>query len=143
MQGKAGKTKRQSRQENSLLRSRYPAQYGSRPKCLPLAVDTVPKIVRAVLLSCRAEVATGKPRRKRSGACLIADITRQPLGSLKLTYPINMRIVLALFIIFVTPTKSEHLLGPGYASPGKVVMTSFTFPASLFHARAYLLTKTK
>lgn len=87
MQGKAGKTKRQSRQENSLLRSRYPAQYGSRPKCLPLAVDTVPKIVRAVLLSCRAEVATGKPRRKRSGACLIADITRQPLGSLKLTYP--------------------------------------------------------
>lgn len=77
MQGKADKSKRQSRQENSLLRSRYPAQYGSRPKCLPLAVDTVPKIVRAVLLSCRAEVATGKPRRKRSGACHIADITQK------------------------------------------------------------------
>lgn len=96
MQGKAGKTKRQSRQENSLLRSRYPAQYGSRPKCLPLAVDTVAKIVRAVLLSCRAEVATGKPRRKRSGACHIADIHSESVrlahhssatGPLKLTYP--------------------------------------------------------
>eukprot|EP00729_Bicosta_minor_P006002 gene6002-30739_t len=33
-----------------------------------------------------------------------------------------MRIVLALFIIFVTPTKSEHLLGSGYASPDDLVV---------------------